>query len=294
MASLLDIIIPGLILGGIYALVAVGLNLQYGVGRVLNVAHGEFIMVGAFITYSLFVEFNISPIVAIIVIAPLLFIIGYGVHQVFFQYLRNTSATPDAFSGRSLLASFGLLFVVQNLILLLWGPNLRQYTYLNESVSIFGDLYALNRLIALFVAVVISVTFYVFITRTRLGKAIRAAAEDQTMANVVGVNIRQVLGICFGLGTMLAGLAGILISLMFQLQASEGLEYTVIAIVVVVFGGLGSITGSLFGGFMLGLVISLVNAIDPSLSLIAFYAIFIILLVVRPSGIFGRQIHDSH
>jgi branched-chain amino acid transport system permease protein len=288
------IVVTGLILGGIYALVAVGLNLQYGVGRVLNVAHGEFIMLGAFITYSLFVELNISPLLSIIIIVPLLFIIGYVVHQVFFHYLRTTSASSDAFTGRSLLASFGLLFVVQNIMLLIWGPNLRQYTYLNDSVSILGNLYAQNRLVALFVAVGISIIFYVFITRTRMGKAIRAAAEDQTMANIVGVNIHQVLGICFGLGTMMAGLAGILISMIFQLQTADGLRYTVIAIVVVVFGGLGSITGSLIGGFLLGLVISVVYAIDPSLALIAFYSIFVLLLVIRPSGIFGRQVHESH
>jgi branched-chain amino acid transport system permease protein len=291
---MIAIIITGLILGGIYALVAVGLNLQYGVGRVLNVAHGEFIMLGAFITYSLFVELNISPLVSIIIIVPALFLIGYAVHQVFFHYLRTTSASSDAFTGRSLLASFGLLFVAQNIMLLIWGPNLRQYTYLNESVSILGNLYAQNRLIALFVAVGISVIFYIFIRRTRMGKAIRAAAEDQTMANILGVNIHQVLGICFGLGTMMAGLAGILISMIFQLQAADGLRYTVIAIVVVVFGGLGSITGSLIGGFLLGLVISIVYAIDPSLSLIAFYSIFVLLLVIRPSGIFGRQVHESH
>jgi branched-chain amino acid transport system permease protein len=151
-----------------------------------------------------------------------------------------------------------------------------------------------TRLIALFVAVGVSLIFYVFIARTRLGKAIRAAAENPTMANVLGVNIHRVLGICFGLGTLLAGLAGVLISLMFQLQSAMGLEFTVVAIVVVVFGGLGSITGSLIGGFALGLVTSVVNFIDPSLSLIAFYAIFILLLLVRPSGILGRQAHDSH
>lgn len=294
LANLLDILITGLILGGIYALVAVGLNLQYGVGRVLNVSHGEFIMLGAFSTYSLFVQFNVNPLLALFIISPALFVIGFVVHQLLFQYLRNTSISSEVFSGRSLLVSFGLLFVTQNLMLIVWGADLRQYTYLNDSISIFGTRYALNRLVALVFAVGISAIFYLFITRTRIGKAIRAAAEDPEMANIVGVNIRQVLGICFGLGAMLAGMAGMLISLMFQLQAARGLEYTVIAIVVVVFGGLGSINGSLIGGFILGLVISFVNFIDPSLSLIAFYAIFMLLLVVRPSGILGRRSHGSH
>lgn len=163
---------------------------------------------------------------------------------------------------------------------------------MRTSVSIFGASYSANRLIALGMAITASLAFYLFVMRTRTGKAIRAAAEDPAMAKVLGVNMRQVLAICFGLGTMLAALAGTLVSMMFELQPAAGLEYTVIAIVVVVFGGLGSITGSLIGGFVLGLITSLVNFINPSLSLIAFYLIFMILLLVRPTGILGKAIHD--
>ena len=289
--NLLDILITGLILGGIYALIAVGLSLQYGVGRVLNIAHGEFIMVGALTTYSLYTVLGVSPLVAIAVITPALFVIGYLLDRTLYNYLRKKSPNADAFSATSLLASFGLLFVVQNLMLLIWGANLKGYTYLNTSVSIFGVLYGVNRLLALGVAVSVSAVFYIFIRSTRLGKAIRAAAENPTMAQVMTVNVKQVLAICFGLGAALAGLAGILYSLMFELQPSKGIELTIIAIVVVVFGGLGSITGSLIGGFLLGLVTSIVNFIDPSLSLVAFYLIFILLLLFKPSGILGRQIH---
>jgi len=289
--NLLDILITGLILGGIYALIAVGLTLQYGVGRVLNVSHGEFILVGALSTYTLYVGFGISPLAAIVVITPVLFVIGYILDRMLFNYLRKTSVNADAFSGRSLLASFGLVFVLQNLMLLIWDANLKGYTYLNTSVSIFGALYGLNRLLALGVAVGVSVVFYIFIKSTRLGKAIRSAAEDPLIAQVMAVNVKQVLAICFGLGAAMAGLAGILYSMMFELQPGKGIELTIIAIVVVVFGGLGSISGSLIGGFVLGLVTSIVNFIDPSLSLVAFYLIFILLLLFKPSGILGRQIH---
>lgn len=290
-ANLFDIAITGLILGGIYALIAVGLSLQYGVGRVLNVSHGEFIMIGAFSTFSLFVIFGISPLISLAVVMPVLFILGYLIHRTIFQYLRNTSPSGDIFSGRSLLASFGLLFVIQNVILMIWGANLRGYSYLESSVSIFGALYSVNRLVALVAAVGVSIVFYIFISRTRLGKAIRAAAENPAMAQVVGVNIKQVLAICFGLGALLAGVAGVLISLIFELQPAMSLEFTIVAIVVVVFGGLGSITGSLIGGFILGLITSIVNFIDPSLSLITFYLIFMLLLLVKPSGILGRQVN---
>jgi len=289
--NILDTIITGLILGGIYALIAVGLTLQYGVGRVLNVSHGEFIVLGSLITYTLYTVLDISPLIAIAVIAPLLFIIGYILDLTLYHYLRKKAPNAEAFSGTSLLASFGLVFVIQNLMLTIWDANIKGYTYLNSSVAIFGTRYGLNRLLALGVALGVSVIFYLFIRYTRLGKAIRSAAEDRTMAQVMAVNVKQVLAICFGLGAALAGLAGILYSMMFELQPSKGIELTIIAIVVVVFGGLGSITGSLLGGFVLGIITSIVNFIDPSLSLVAFYLIFILLLIFKPSGISGRQIH---
>lgn len=289
--SAIDVIITGLVLGGLYALIAVGLSLQYGVGRVLNVSHGEFIILAALAAYSLYTVTGIHPLVAITFVAPVLFAIGFGLDRTLFNDLRRTSSDEDHFEGRSLLVSFGLLFVIQNLMLVFWGAGLRGISVLNTPVEILGRRYGLNRLVTLLVAVTVSVAFYLFIRHTRLGKAIRAAAERPDMAEALGVNRKRVLAICFGLGAGLAGLAGILYSMMFEIQASRGIELTVVAIVVVVVGGLGSITGSLIGGFLLGLVISLVNFIDPSLSLVAFYLIFIVVLLVKPAGLLGRQIH---
>ncbi len=289
--SAIDVIITGLILGGLYALIAVGLSLQYGVGRVLNVSHGEFIILAALATYSLYTVTGIHPLLAITFVAPVLFLIGFTLDRTLFNDLRRTSFDDDHFEGRSLLVSFGLLFVIQNLMLVTWGAGLRGYSVLNTPVEILGRRYGLNRLITLLVAVTVSIAFYLFIRHTRLGKAIRAAAERPDMAEALGVDRKRVLAICFGLGAALAGLAGVLYSMMFEIQASRGIELTLVAIVVVVVGGLGSITGSLIGGFLLGLVISLVNFIDPSLSLVAFYLIFILVLLVKPSGLLGRQIH---
>jgi branched-chain amino acid transport system permease protein len=286
--TVLDVVIGGLIMGGIYALIAVGLSLQYGVGRVLNVSHGEFIMIGAFATWSLYTLLGISPLLSLVICGPVLFIIGFLIHRTLFQYLRGKSESIDAFAGSSLLASFGLLFIIQNVALLIWKADIRGYSYLDSSVSIFGALFAAHRLVALLFAVVISSVFYIFLTRTRLGKAIRAAAEDPATAQVMGVNIHRVLAICFGLGALMAGFAGPLISMIYEIQPTMGLEYTIIAIIVVVLGGLGSITGSLIGGFILGLIGSIVTYFDAGLSLIAYYVIFILLLLIRPTGIFGK------
>ena len=286
--TFLDVVIGGLIMGGIYALIAVGLSLQYGVGRVLNISHGEFIMLGAFATWTLYTFLGISPLISLVICGPVLFVIGFLIHRTLFEYLRGKSESIGAFADSSLLASFGLLFIIQNIALLIWKADMRGYSYLESSVSIFGALFAAHRLVALLFAVGISLAFYFFLTRARLGKAIRAAAEDPGTAQVMGVNIHWVLAICFGLGALMAAFAGVLISMMFELQPTMGMEYTIIAIIVVVLGGLGSITGSLIGGFILGLIGSIVTYFDPGLSLIAYYVIFILLLLIRPTGIFGK------
>jgi branched-chain amino acid transport system permease protein len=288
LSTILDVVIGGLIMGGIYALVAVGLSLQYGVGRVLNVSHGEFIMIGAFVTWTLYTLLGISPLLSLVICGPGLFIIGFFIHRTLFQYLRSKSESIGAFADSSLLASFGLLFIIQNVALLVWKANIRGYSYLDSSVGILGAVFEVNRLVALLFAVVISSVFYIFLTRTRLGKAIRAAAEDPTTAQVMGVNIYRVLAICFGLGALMAGFAGSLISMIYEIQPTMGLEYTIIAIIVVVLGGLGSITGSLIGGFILGLIGSVVTYFDAGFSLIAYYLIFILLLLIRPTGILGK------
>lgn len=286
--AILNIVIAGLIMGGIYALIAVGLSLQYGVGRVLNISHGEFIMLGAFATWSLYTLLGVSPLLSLIICGPFLFFLGFSIHRTLFQYLRDKSESMGAFADSSLLASFGLLFIIQNIALLIWKADLRGYSYLNSPVSIFGAIFTANRLVALFFAVTISLVFYLFLTFTRMGKAIRASAEDPITAQVMGVNIHRMLAICFGLGALMAGFAGPLISMMYEIQPIMGMEYTIIAIIVVVLGGLGSITGSLIGGFSLGLVGSIVTYFNPGLSLIAYYVIFILLLLIRPTGIFGK------
>jgi branched-chain amino acid transport system permease protein len=285
---LLDVIIGGLILGGLYALIAVGLGLQYGVARVLNVSHGEFIMLGAFATYSLYTFFGINPLLSLVISGPLIFGIGFFVHRTLFQYLRGLSETVAAFEGNSILASFGLLFIIQNVALLSWGPNMKGYSYLTATIDLGGVIYAQNRLLALFFAFLFGIAFFLFLSRTRMGKAIRAAAQDIETAQIMGVNIHHVLGLCFGLGAFVSALAGCLLSMMFEITPLIGLPYTIIAIIAVVLGGLGNILGSLIGGLILGLVGNIVMYIHPGLSLIAYYVIFLLLLLLRPKGLLGK------
>jgi branched-chain amino acid transport system permease protein len=187
-----------------------------------------------------------------------------------------------------MLACFGLLFIIQNVAILIWGADIKGYSYLAVPVNFAGTVFAANRLLTLVFALVIGSVFYLFLARTRLGKGIRAAAQDPEAAGLMGVNIKQVLALCFGFGALMAGFGGTLISMSYQIQPTMGLEYTVIAFIVIVLGGLGSIPGSFIGGLLLGLVGSIVTHIEPGLSLVAYYVIFMLLLLARPTGILGR------
>jgi branched-chain amino acid transport system permease protein len=284
----LDVVIAGLLLGGIYAMIAVGLSLQYGVARVLNIAHGEFIMLGAFITWWLYTIVGINPLVSLAICGPIIFTIGFILYRTLFTRLRASSPSPAAFEGSSMLACFGLLFIIQNVAILIWGADMKGYSYLAFPVNFGGAKFAANRLLTLGFAIVIGVVFYLFLARARLGKAIRAAAQAPATAGLMGVNINQVLALCFGLGALMAGLGGSLLSISYKIYPTMGLEYTIIALIVIVLGGLGSIPGSFIGGFILGLVGSIVTYIEPGLALVAYYVIFMLLLLVKPTGILGK------
>jgi branched-chain amino acid transport system permease protein len=288
LVTILDIGIGGLLVGGIYALIAMGLSLQYGVARVLNVSHGEFIMLGAFGTWTLYTFFGINPLVCLVIVGPIIFVVGYLLHRTMFRSLLESSPSITAFEGKSMLATFGLMYIIQNIAIIAWGSSSLGYTYLASSINMAGAVFAANRLVTLGFAVAIGVAFYIFLARTRMGKAIRAAAQDPATAGLMGVNINQVLALCFGFGTLLAGLAGVLYSMCFTMQATMGLGYTIIAIIVVVLGGLGSIPGSFLGGFILGIIGETVKHFEPSLHLAGYYFIFIVLLMVRPKGIMGK------
>jgi branched-chain amino acid transport system permease protein len=288
LVTILDVGIAGLLMGGLYALIAMGLSLQYGVARVLNIAHGEFIMLGALLTWTLHTTLGINPLLSLVVCAPLGFILGYILHSTLYKRLMVTSPSPGIFESNSMLASFGLLFIIQNLAYLIWGTRYKAYTYLAVPVNIGGALFPANSLVTLGFALLIGLVFYIFLVRTRMGKAIRAASQDSSTAGLMGVNIKFVLALCFGLGVAMAAAAGMLISMNYSVFPSMGMEYTVIAIIVVVLGGLGSIPGSFIGGIILGVIGSIVTYFNPGLALVAYYVIFILLLLVKPTGLMGK------
>jgi branched-chain amino acid transport system permease protein len=290
MSALPTIIVSGILTGGIYGLLAMGLSLQYGVARVLNVSHGEFVMVAALLTYELWVGHSIPPLVAAAIIAPLLFGIGFLLQITLFRALKTRAPAPAIFEGNALLAAFGLMYVFQNIGMIRWGGVVRSGLWLNVVVSFAGMSLRLNRIVAFAVAIVIGVAVYLFLSRSRMGRAIRATAEDPATAGLMGVNVNVVLAFCFGLGALLASIAGSLTSTFYSISASIGFSNTVIALIVVVLGGLGSIPGSFIAGIVIGIVTSLVNSLwQPILVVPVYYAILLILLLVRPAGLLGKK-----
>ncbi|MFA5309134.1 MAG: branched-chain amino acid ABC transporter permease [Dehalococcoidales bacterium] len=287
MEQFLDILIGGLLIGAIYSLVSMGLSLQYGVAKVLNIAHGEFLMFGAFLTFWL-QQHSINPLLTVVIVGPIMFIVGFILYRTVFTGIRMKAAHQGIFESNAMLAAFGLYFIVQNIAVLIWGSTPYSYSYLSKSFSVFGADFFQNRLAAAIFAIGIGIIFYLFLTSTRTGKAIRAAAQDSATAGLMGVNINYVLALCFGFGAAMAGIAGSLISICYPIQTSMGLGYTVIAIVVVTLGGLGSIPGSFIGGFILGVIGSIVSSWQPGLTTASYYVIFIILLLVRPKGLMGK------
>ncbi|NLM52618.1 MAG: branched-chain amino acid ABC transporter permease [Firmicutes bacterium] len=288
MIAIINTLINGLLLGGIYAVTAVGLSLQYGVARILNIGHGEYIMVGAFITWMLHTTTGINPLLCLVVVGPVLFVIGYLVQRFLFKTLKDRSPSPAAFEGSSMLLAFGTLFIIQSLAIFIWGRNVEGYSYMAYSVYLGPLRFSANRLVILIFAILICILFYLFLAHTRIGKAIRASSQDPEAASLMGVKINRMLAICFALGAMMAGFAGMLISLAYPINTTMGMQYTIIAIIVVVLGGLGSILGSLIGGFLLGIFGAIVSNFEPGLTLAAYYLLFMVLLLVKPSGIFGR------
>ena len=284
-----ELIVSGFITGGIYALVAMGLNLQYGLMRILNVSHGEFLMLGAYLVYWAHLVTHLSPFVFLPPMLVGLFVIGLVIHRLCFRRLAETTPEVEAFEARSLLVGFGLMFVVQNVALLVWGADLRGYQYLSRTVSVAGVGFTANRLVAFAGAIGLGLGLILVLRATLLGRAVRAMMQSPTGALLVGIDVRRLHPAVFGVGLALAGAAGALLSMVFEISPSMGEPYTVTALIVIALGGFGSVTGSLLGGLLLGVVEAIgMHLTSPSLKMVLSYGVFMLVLITRPNGLFVR------
>jgi branched-chain amino acid transport system permease protein len=289
MSLWVDLTIAGLITGGMYALVAVGLNLQYGLMRVMNIAHGEFLMLGAYLAYWAYVLAGVSPLVALPGIFIALFLLGLGVYRVCFRSITRSAPSVEVLEARSLLVGFGLMFLLQNGVFLAWGADLRGYEYLAVPVEVAGTRFGANRLVVFVFAVGVSLVLVALLRFTLFGKAVRAMMQSPTGAQLVGIDTAVLHPTVFGIGLALAGVAGALLSMIYEISPAMGEPYTVTALIVITLGGLGSAPGSLLGGLLLGLVETFgTHVSNPSLKMLLSYGVFVAVLVLRPRGLFAR------
>jgi branched-chain amino acid transport system permease protein len=290
LSAWLELIASGLITGGIYALVALGLNLQYGLMRILNIAHGEFLMLGAFLTWVAQTSLGISPLWMVPVSFALLMGLGLVIHGLCFKRLAAGSPNLDIFEARGLMVSFGLMFLVQNFASLVWGGELRGYDYLAQPVVIGNAQFGANKLLVLGLALLFSAALIVLLKTTLLGKGVRALMQSPTGAQLVGIDTQRLHPLMFGIGLGLSGVAGCLLSMIYAISPAMGEPYTVTALIVITLGGFGSMSGALAGGLLLGLVEALgMHFTSPSLKSLLSYSVFIAVLLLRPKGLFVRS-----
>lgn len=285
----MTILILGLVLGGTYALLALGLTLQYGIARIMNLAYGEFTLVAAFVLVTLFRGLGITPIWAMLLIGPAGYVVGYIIYAVMMRPLVERSGGGGRLEVDTILATFGLLFLVQGVLLVIFGANFTSISYLDQGVSVLGVTVALNKLLAFLICVVVGSCLIFVLSRTNWGLTLRAVAQTPSAAPLVGIDVNKVARQGFALGTALAATGGASIAMYQTFSATDGVVFTMKALVIVIMGGVGNVPGALLAGLLLGIVETFVaTAVDPGLTMAATFAIFLVVLLWRPQGLFGR------
>lgn len=281
----LQVIVSGLLLGGVYAVFSVGLSLVFGVVRVINFAHGDLMMLGMYLTFYLYQIYKIDPyFAAIIIVAPALYLAGVLVQRSIVQPLLKASALMQIF------ATFGLSIILQNSALMAFTADYRTVltSYSSASFDVGVVSISVPRLVAFGFAVFLLVALYVILRFTLIGKAMRAVAENRLVAQLMGVRVNRLYLFAFGLGSALTGAAGALLLPFTYVFPTIGGTYTLVAFVVVVLGGMGNMAGAFLGGLAIGLVESFSGTyISPEIKELTYYIIFILMLLVRPQGFFG-------
>lgn len=282
----LQALLSGLLNGGIYSLVSIGLTLIFGVMRIINFAHGSLMMLGMYVTYWLFVLAGVDPYLSVVVSASALFVVGFVIERAL------VDPVLDAPEHDQLLLTLGISLVIENLALFLWKPDPRtiQVSYLTVAPMVGGIMISSPRVIAFAVSVALTAVLYLFLKRTDLGKAIRAVAQDREGALTVGIDIRRIYALAFGIGCACVGAAGSLVAPFYTVEPYVGGVFVITAFVIVVLGGMGNFAGALVAALIVGVAESLAAVFIPAaMKQIVMYSIFVVVLLFRPQGLFGAS-----
>ncbi|MGC1212693.1 MAG: branched-chain amino acid ABC transporter permease [Micromonospora sp.] len=289
MGNILTLAVSAVLLAGFYAAMAYGLGLIYGVLRIVNLAHGGIIMAAAYLAWQLFTRFDIDPYLAIPIALVVFFVVGAGIYYCLVRFLPRGPAG----AVQSLLLLFGVWLVIRNIAYLLFSGDDQaiRTDYATSSVPILGAHYGVNRIAVFATSVVALLALHVFLTRTYWGKAIRAVAQNPDSCTLAGISVERVYILTFGLGTALAGLAGVLASTLFAFNPSFGAGELLKSFVIIVLGGLGSVVGIALGACVLAFAeVFSIYGVPSYLTSAVGFVLLVVVLVLRPGGLFGQKV----
>ncbi len=279
-------LISGILIGGAYALIGIGLTIIFGVMRIINFAHGDLLMLGMYATYYLFTLLHVDPFMSIIITMPVLFVYGGVIQKVFIN--RVLGALPQ----NQILLTIGLGLIMSNTIMLAFTSDYKILStfYSSASVTVAGISVSVPLAISFGITVLITAALYWFLMKTDTGQAIRATAQDREAARLMGINVKRMSVIAFGLGTALACAAGALFAPVYYIFPQVGSTFTLKAFVITVLGGMGSIVGAMLGGVLIGIAESVGGVyIGSGWKEVVVYTLFLLVLLFKPSGLLGKS-----
>jgi branched-chain amino acid transport system permease protein len=267
-----------------------GLQLQYGVARIMNLANGEMLIAGAFGTFWFFTASQASPFYAIIGIVPFAFVVNWAIYRILIVPLVRRARSQGQLEVDCILGTFGLSFILVGILLAIFGGQYLSYSYLARPIFILGEPYGLNRVAAFLGSAALCAGLYGWLHHTRAGLSLRAVSVNPAAASLVSINVVRTSALAFALGGAVTAAGGALLSMFLTFDASLGVVFTLKALIIVILGGVSDIRGTIIAAFILGLAETTVaTLVDPGLTLAAAYVLFMVILLVRPEGLFGRR-----
>lgn len=286
----MDILITGILLGASYSLLAMGLTLQYGVARIMNLANGEMLVAGAFGAFWVFTAQQLNPMLALLFVVPLAFVLNWAVYRWLLRPLVRRAKNRGQLEVDSILATFGMSFALVGIMRWAFGGEFFSYSFLAVPIELFGSPFGLNRVVAALAAALICALIYAGLVGTRSGMALRAVAVDPAAASLVAIDVPRMSALAFALGGAVTAAGGVILSTFLTMDASIGVLFTMKALIIVIMGGVGDVRGAVLAALVLGLAETAVASwVDPGLTLAAAYLLFVLVLLFRPQGFFGTK-----
>jgi branched-chain amino acid transport system permease protein len=284
--EILQAIAAGILGGGVYALMAAGLTLIFGVLDIINVAQGIMVVLGAYLSYVLFQHLHIDPLVGLVVTVPAMFVLGVVIYWLFIRPLRGTERT-----SMTLLASFAVALIIEGVLYWRFGSNYvsLRTSYTSSSVHVLGFYLADIYLIGFGLAVAAIAVLYLILYRTTFGRAVRATMQNQTAARLVGIDVTKVAAVTFGIGTAVTAIGGMVFGSISSFTPNSGYDLISRLLAIVILAGMGSIGGALAAAVLMTTAEALVDIWQPDWAVAVFYLAMVIILTVRPAGLFGRR-----